>query len=331
MVEVSSPPESSDYRVVIRRRRTHRHSRNRRIRKTLIVVVCALFTFGIANAALRHLSPSLFRSSESSRSVGPQRHSAEASREAFVAAQREALREIEDRPVYPYSIVPGGVRNAYELKKAAERDPVVRAQYAGFDYDHARVVRLTLARNVYLSYRIGKKVYWTRHPVTLRKGEEVITDGRKTARTKCGNRVEEQPQEMTSEAEPPAMKFEQPIRPQLGTALANPPLPFQSSLLNPGPSPFLPLSGYDPLGGGSFNPVSLPPVPSVCAPLIPKKPTSGTKAAIPSAEGKKKKPGDPCASGGGPGGEVPEPGTWLLMASGLSGIYWKYRHKFSCN
>lgn len=287
-----------------------------------MVAVCALFTLAIANAVLRHLGPSLFRASNG---VEPQRQSVEASREAVVARQQEVLRQMEDRPVYPYSIIPGGVHNAYELKRAAERDPVVRAQYAGFDYDHARVVRLTLARNVYLSYRIGKKVYWTRHPVTLQKGEEVITDGRKTARTRCGNRVEEKPQQETFEAEPPPITFEQPMRPMLGTAIANPPVPFQSALLNPGPTP--PLNLYDPLGGGTFTPISLPSVPTVCEPII-KKPGAGTATAMPMAESKKKK-GNPCVpTGGGPGGEVPEPGTWLLMASGLSGIYWKYRHKF---
>jgi hypothetical protein len=261
--------------------------------------------------------------------VEPQRQSAEASRDYLLAVQQEALRQMENRPVYPYSVVPGGVRNVQELKWAAEHDPVVAAHYAGFDYDHARVVRLILARNVYLSYRIGNKVYWTRHPITLKKGEEVITDGRKTARTRCGNRVEEQPQQASLEAEPPAAKFEQPILPAVGTALANPPVPFQSTLLNhnvPGPAPLLSL--YDPLGGGSFPPLSLPPLPSVCG-VVTKKPGSGNGTAMPTVNGKKKKGGNPCGSGtGGEGGEVPEPGTWLLMASGLSGIYWKYRHKF---
>jgi hypothetical protein len=294
------------------------------MRRALVVLVCAIFTLAIANAVLRHLSPSLFRASNP---VGPSREAAEASREAVVARQQEVLKQMEDRPVYPYSIIPGGVRDAYELRRAAERDPVVRSQYAGFDYDHARVVRLTLARNVYLSYRIGNKVYWTRHPVTLRKGEEVITDGRKTARTRCGNRVEEKPQQATFESEPPPIAFEQPMRPMLGTSIANPPVPFQSALLNPGPTP--PLSLYDPLGGGTFTPIALPTLPTVCEPII-KKPGTGKAMEMPVSDAKKKKPVNSCSpGGGGPGGEVPEPGTWLLMASGLSGIYWTYRHKLS--
>ena len=59
--------------------------------------------------------------------------------------------ERQPRPVYPYSVVPGGVEDAKELKWVAEHDPVVAAHYAGFDYNHAQVVRLTLARTVYMS------------------------------------------------------------------------------------------------------------------------------------------------------------------------------------
>ena len=83
----------------------------------------------------------------------------EASRQAFASAQQAAEHNLENRPVYPYSIVPGGVRDAADLKWAAEHDPVVAAHYAGFDYDHARVVRLVLAQTAYVSYRMGNKVY----------------------------------------------------------------------------------------------------------------------------------------------------------------------------
>ena len=56
--------------------------------------------------------------------------------------------------VYPYSVVPGGVKDPDDLRYAALRDYVVRRHYAHFDYSHARLVRATEAREVYLSYRI---------------------------------------------------------------------------------------------------------------------------------------------------------------------------------
>jgi hypothetical protein len=231
------------------------------------------------------------------------------------------LRQIENRPAYPYSVVSGGVRDVHELKWAAEHDPVVASHYAGFDYDHARVVRLVLARTAYISYRIGNKIYWTRHRVSLKKGETLITDGKITARSRCGNRVEEVPQQATSSLEPPAIKFEEPLLPSMGTAVTTLPIPFESALNRPGLSglgPELPLSLVDPFENGVWVPITPPPIPtSVCG--IGNKPT---KVVAGGKKGKK----NPC---GVIGGEVPEPGTWLLIASGLAAMYCKARSKFA--
>ncbi|HVN18537.1 MAG TPA: PEP-CTERM sorting domain-containing protein [Dongiaceae bacterium] len=295
----------------------------------MLIVVSVTLTFVFVTVSLRYLTPSLF---DASRHVEPSRESSEASRNAFLQVQQEALRDLENRKVYPYSVVPGGVRNARELKWAAEHDPVVAAHYAGFDYDHARVVRLVLARTAYVSYRIGNRVYWTRRRLTLKKGETVITDGKITARTRCANRVEEMPQQATSESEPPPSKFDEPAQPAVGTALKAPPVPFQTALLNrnpvPGLGPAPPLTSYDPISNEAWTPISPPPLPSVCGvPPVKKKPADGTATA---STNKKKKKSDPCESGGGgPGGEVPEPGTWLMIASGGSALLMKVRQKFA--
>lgn len=323
---MSSQQESSDTVVYVRRRISRRHQRNRRIDRALLLTLCGVLTVGCAAIALRYLSPSLFKAS---RDREPSREAVEASRDHFLAVQQDALRSIENRPVYPYSVVPGGVKDAHELKWAAEHDPVVGSHYAGFDYDHARIVRLVLARTVYVSYRIGNKIYWTRHRVSLKKGESLITDGKITARTRCGNRVEEVPQQATSQSEPPVAKFEEPVQPNLGTALSQPPIPFQSTLLNrppvPGLGPAPPLGLYDPLGGSyPWVPIAPPPLPSVCG--IGKKPAKGAIAVI--SDGKKKKTIEPCPSGGGGTTEVPEPGTWLLFASGLVFVFWISRRRF---
>lgn len=311
--------------IRVRRRRTRRHRRNRKIRIALLATFGTVLTLGFAAIALRHLSPSLFHAS---RNLEPSRQAVELSHDHFLAAQQAALQEIEKRPVYKYSVVPGGVRSPQELKWAAEHDPVVAAHYAGFDYDHARVVRLVLARTAYVSYRIGNRVYWTRHRVSLKKGETVITDGRMTARTRCANRVEEVPQQATSQSEPPVAKFDEPVSPAIGTATANPPAPFKSSLEIPrqvatlGPPPRLGL--YDPLATGQgWIPIAPPPLPQVCGP-IQKKP--GAQGAVVGDKGKKKKV-DICQNGGS-GGEVPEPGTWLLVGSGLAFLMWKARDRF---
>ena len=307
--------------TVVRRRRSRRHRRNRLIRRGLVAVVLLGLTFGISTLAVQYLAPSLSRTVRHSQ---PSAQESEAVRQRLVEIQQQSLRSMEDRKVYPYSVVPGGVRDVAELKWAAEHDPVVAAHYAGFDYDHGRVVRLVLARTAYISYRIGNKVYWTRRRISLKKGEELITDGKITARTRCANRVEEMPQQATSSSEPPAAKFEEPVKPSTGTAVTNPPVPFESALLNrsglPGLGPTPPLSLYDPFSPGTWVPINPPqlPIGGVCGPG--KKPKEG------SGTGGKKGKGNPCGEGSG---EVPEPGTWLLVASGLGLIYWKARHRFA--
>ena len=309
--------EAGNVQTVVRKRRTRRHRRNRLIRRAVLGLGFIFLGFGLASVALQHLSPSLFRTSTL---VTPDHRAAEAATNLLLLTQQEASRSVVERPVYPYSVVPGGLNDARELKWVAEHDPVVAAHYAGFDYDHARVVRLVLARTVYVSYRIGNQVYWTRHRVTLKKGDTLITDGKMTARSRCGNRVEEVPQQATSSSEPPVAKFDEPIHPSTGTAVANPPVPFESALMNrpgvPGLGP-APLSLFDPFGNSTWVPIAPPPLPGVCG--VGKNKKTGTA-------GKQKK-GDPC--GNGAGGEVPEPGTWLLVASGLGLMFWISRRKLA--
>ena len=319
-------PESGIIRTEFPRRRTRRHRRNRLLRRGSFLFALASFAAILSAVAIRQLSPSLFVSSSSSTPAGRQ---AEDSRTRLLLTNEEqAFRPRADaRPVYPYSVVPGGVEDARELKWVAEHDPIVAAHYAGFDYDHARVVRLVLARTAYVSYRIGGRVYWTRRRVALHKGEKVITDGRMTARARCANRIEEVPQQATSSSEPPVAKFEDPFRAGEGTAFQRPPVPFQSALLNrpgmPGFEPNPPLSLYSPMSGGWLTPFAPPPLPSggLCAPGKKK----GDKENDGDSDDKGKKKRGPC----GAPESVPEPGTWLLMASGLAGIYWNARRRLS--
>jgi hypothetical protein len=317
-------PEAGSVRTGIRRRRSRRHHRNRLIRRFLIVLVFGFFVGSVSVVALRHFSPSLFRSRAQ---AVPDIRDVEASRERVVLANIESYGPIaEARPIYPYSVVPGGVSDARELKWVAEHDPIVAAHYAGFDYEHARVVRLVLARTAYVSYRIGNHVYWTRRRITLHKGEKVITDGKITARARCANRVEDLPQQANSELEPPAGKFEAPLRLAAMAAIEGPPVPFISALLNPPGvadiEPTLPLwSLFAPLSNGRWVPLELHPLlqSALCAPG-----KKGKEAEAASSKGKKKKGACGNSSSGG-GAIVPEAETWLLVASGLAGVFWKVR------
>jgi PEP-CTERM motif len=312
-------PGRGSFRPVVWRRRTRRHRRNQMIRRSL-AIAAVLLTAGVSTLALYYLSPSLFFARHA---AAPTFEQAELSRDRLVKLNEILSQTGPSRPVYPYSVVPGGVEDAKELKWVADHDPVVAAHYAGFDYDHARVVRLTLAKTVYVSYRIGNHIYWTRRRVNLHKGEKLITDGRMTARGRCANRVEEAPQVASLPSEPPVMDFDEPMPVFQGTAAQGPPVNFQSALLSRPGTPGLgpaPLSFYNPFSGGVWVPIAPPPLPTnVCGP-------ERKKGTVSSGGGTGKKKTSPC--GNGPG-TVPEPGTWMMVASGLIGIYGLGRRKLA--
>jgi len=312
-----------------KKRRSRRHRRNRMIRRGAVALL-VFFTLGVSAITLKYLTPSLFRAR---RSLPATFEQAELSRERLLTLNKLVSQAAPspERPVYPYSLIPGGIEDAKELKWVAEHDPIVATHYAGFDYDHARVVRAALSSTVYMSYRIGNHVYWMHHSVTLHKGEKLITDGKIWARARCGNRVENGPRTGVEAAvEPPAMAFDQPIRMPSGSAMQSPGVPFESALLSHpnGLNNVGPLSLYDPVGGGGWVPLSPPPLPSaLCGPN--RKKGSGDSGCCVGDEGPgkgKKTPG----CGGGPG-VVPEPGTWVLFASGLLFIGWQARRKMVQN
>lgn len=116
-----------------------------------------------------------------------------------------------ERVVYPYSVIPGGVRSREELADRFVKDPVVAAHFADFGISRSTIVRAEETQYVHVSYRMRNKVYWTKKTVKIPEGESLITDGRNTARTRCGNKVSVLPQEPVSDEEPPVETFDIPI------------------------------------------------------------------------------------------------------------------------
>src|SRR5215469_644479 len=115
--------------------------------------------------------------------------------------------DLSSRPLYPYSVIPGGIESVSELRRAVATDPVVAAHYAGFDFAHAHLVRLTAARSVFVSYRKGSAVFWTSKRLSLLTGETLITDGTHTSRTRCGNQVSDVPRAPVAPSEEPTPEF----------------------------------------------------------------------------------------------------------------------------
>ena len=131
---------------------------------------------------------------------------------ALMAASARPAKVLAPIPdVYPYSVIPGGVKNLNDLRNAAEHDFVVKSHYANFDYNRARLVRVTEAREVYLSYRIRNTVFWTRRKARLHLGELLLTDGKITARAHCGNQISDTVKPEVSNEEPAADILDRPV------------------------------------------------------------------------------------------------------------------------
>jgi PEP-CTERM motif len=247
--------------------------------------------------------------------------------QSFQFNQSAALLGIQGdnrRLVYPYSVIPGGIRSAGELREAASHDPLVASHYAGFDYARAHLVEVDRPRLVYVSYRRGGQIHWTSKQATLHPGEKLLTDGRITARTRCGNQVSVLPQANTLPNEPTLAELERPDAVASGTAQLFP-SNSNSLLLDPlttlGPGPgglyagapqpggFMPM----PIAGGGIGPIATP-VNGNC-------PKNEDLLSAASKDCHKPPPTPP------PPPEVPEPGTVVLVMSGAAAIFARYRNQ----
>jgi hypothetical protein len=187
----------------------------------------------------------------------------------------------------PYSVIQGGAADAAELRNAVAQDPVVAIHYVVFDISRTHVARLDRNRALYVSYRLGDRVFWTKKKLILPRGETVLTDGQHLARTRCGNRLSETAETPTSPKEPERAALETPDAPEL-TGLT--------------PPPELPLTPIGPV----------PPPPETGLILPPPFPIFwgvGPPGGTPPAAGPPVVP--PPITG------IPEPGTALLVSAGF--------------
>lgn len=182
-----------------------------------------------------------------------------------------------DRPVYPYSVIPGGVVSAKELRATLRQDALVAQHYSGFQAQHARVIHLAQERHVYVSYRFGDRIFWTAKKVTIPAGETLLTDGAHFARTRCGNRISEVPAKPVSPVEPMERELDNPLWPRSPVLTSDsslpepiwPDSPVPIAFLPPGPlqpgvpggeGPGVPFFPPIPCCGSSNQPPSTPPV-----------------------------------------------------------------------
>jgi PEP-CTERM motif len=250
------------------------------------------------------------------------------------------------RSVYPYSVIAGGAQSPQELREAVAVDRVVAQHYADFDITKARRVTLDAPKLVYVSYRIGNKVFWTKRKLALRKGEAMLSDGRNMARTRCGNRVSVLPVRPNAPAEPSSSELDGPefapitSSPYLAAYSAPMPTLFSGPNQSPGGpgASFVPVAPFFPLPGGggiigNRNSSAPPPgggggTPGTGGGGTPG--SGGGGGTTPPPGGGSGGGGTPGSGGGGgtpPPVGVPEPGTAALVLIGLGAAAMRARRK----
>lgn len=125
---------------------------------------------------------------------------------ALVVEEKQSRKSLPLTPAkdlrYPYSVIPGGVHTSVELKQAVDADLVVKQHYAGFKVSQAHLIKNAGIKKVYVSFRKGKQVFWTKKRVSIPAGEWLMADGEHTIRARCGNRISETAQAETTAEEP---------------------------------------------------------------------------------------------------------------------------------
>jgi len=212
-----------------------------------------------------------------------------------------------DHPIYPFSLVPGGVRNGAEVAAVRATDAVVRSHYSDIG---PRLIRENMPREewLYTSYRVGASVYWTKHAVRVRAGEAVLSDGAHMIRARCGNRLSAAPNKPTRLIDPPSVLEDTPA---VASDQKSPEPPF------PDPAEGSPAGGDaedSPLGlpGQTANPASHP-VPSDLAPKPQLVTTTRQTITGPAAALLRGRTNVTAAAI-----TAPEPGTWATMLGGLA-------------
>lgn len=195
-----------------------------------------------------------------------------------------------ERPLFPLSVIPRGVASAQELKTVLAHDPVATAHYAGFSVADSRVIKVDKARAVFVSYRFGNRIYWTRNRMWLKRGETLLSDGWSSARTRCGNRISDDAMLPVMAHDPPKKMLEEPA-PLPDLQFAENPTDFSPLLLAENHEPLPPGSSFIPPPGSGFPG---PPI-GCCGSIRP--------------------PGPPVKP---PPVTTPEPETWVLLIFGIT-------------
>ena len=153
------------------------------------------------------------------------------------------------------------VHSIEDFRKTVDKDPVLKAHFANFNWDNARMGRLEKVTRAYVDYRKSDMIFRKKTPIVLAAGDQYITDGVMMVRTNCCNtynplnELDIDPAAGPSMAPEPMAPFlseppvamsaptvhpltQNPMTSPTSTTGGNPPIPL--------PPPVIPPPGYDP-------------------------------------------------------------------------------------
>jgi hypothetical protein len=188
--------------------------------------------------------------------------------DALPAVATEAATRLpaQARPVFRYSVIPGGVYSGRELEAALQESPAAAVHYAGFNAPKARVITAGVAKSYYVSYAYHGGIYWTNHKVPIGPSELLLTDGASLARARCGNRLSQTPKDPVRSPEPSLSSFEDLEPAGLAESpapgnIADTPVPAFGAERTAKPRVALTSGGY-PAHGPVYMPIIVPPAPA---------------------------------------------------------------------
>lgn len=199
-------------------------------------------------------------------------------------------------PVFALSVVPGGVWSPADVKRVTVDDYIVRTLYNSVNFGLVHEHRTKLDMAVYVSYRRGQHVFWTKGAHTIKAGERLYTDGAHMIRGRCGNLLSLTPRYPTEPVEPTVQELDGTISISTKEPAT---MSLHSGLLTP---PVLVPRGWVIGNGGGGG--------------------LGGHPCRHEDDGDS----DDCHHGHhNPPPPVPEPSTWLLMGTGFVIVVWGMR------
>jgi hypothetical protein len=179
------------------------------------------------------------------------------------------------------------------FRDMVENDAVLGFHYRDFDWKNAHIISMSEEKRLHVSYRIPQGIFWTGKTILITKGEMLISDGNTAVRTFCCNQLASYPLgSVLVESKEPAEDALQPDNPTEESHLPRSVDTFTSiPFVGDPPTRFIGTSITPPVFFGS------PPNDSQDIPRSPLPPLN----------------------------PVPEPDTWILMATGI-GVILTYRY-----